>query len=319
MSYSWKPLLAGSTILAAGILTSSSAAWAEGRVKAVASFSILGDFVSRVGGDSVEVTTIVGPNGDAHVYEPKPGDAKAVAAANVVFVNGLGFEGWLDRLVDASGYEGTIVKASEGIATLKMKEGHEKAEGEEHVAGEAEHGHGGFDPHGWQSVANALIYVKNIAGALCAVDAAGCDTYNANAETYSKELEAVAADIEAAVATIPRTRRTVITSHDAFGYFSHAFGIEFVAPEGISTESEASAKDVAKLIEQIKEDKASALFVENVSDPRLIEQIGRETGLTIGGALYSDALSEKDGPAPTYIEMMRHNTRVLIGALTPRS
>jgi zinc/manganese transport system substrate-binding protein len=325
MCHLLKSLLIGSAI-AAPMMLATPAALAQDKIKAVASFSILGDFVARVGGDRVDVATIVGPDGDAHVYEPKPEDAKNVAAADVVFVNGLAFEGWLDRLVEASGYKGKVVAATAGIEPEKMAEehGHEHAEGEkkaehehEHEHAEAEkkaesgHDHGEFDPHAWQSAANARTYVKNIAKALCEADTQGCDTYKANAEAYGKELTTLDEEIKAAMAKVPEERRTVITSHDAFGYFAHEYGIKFLAPEGISTESEASAKDVAKLIEQIREDKASALFVENVSDPRLIEQIGKETGLKVGGALYSDALSGKDGPASTYIDMMRHNAKLL--------
>ena len=331
MSHSLRSLLLASTLVVTGVVALSPSAWADTKLKAVASFSILGDFVSRVGGDRVEVTTIVGPNGDAHVYEPKPADAKAVAAANVVFVNGLAFEGWLDRLVDASGYKGTLIKTTDGIEIEKMaEEGHGHAEGEKKevhaegeaahdhdkkTEGEAGHDHGESDPHAWQSAVNAQIYVKNIATALCAADAAGCDTYKTNAEAYIKELAALDADIKAAVEKVPADRRSVITSHDAFGYFEHTYGVKFLAPEGVSTESEASAKDVAKLIEQIREDKAAALFVENISDPRLIEQISKETGVKIGGALFSDALSDKDGPAPTYIDMMRHNAKLLTEAM----
>ena len=176
--------------------------------------------------------------------------------------------------------------------------------------------HGEFDPHAWQSVENEQIYVRNIADALCGVDQSKCSEFRANAEGYTKELASLHATIKIAVGALPEDRRTVITSHDAFGYFSHAYGITFLAPEGVSTESEASAKDVARLIEQIREDKASALFVENISDPRLIEQISRETGRKIRGALYSDALSAKDGPAPSYVEMMQYNTRLLTAAMT---
>ncbi len=302
----------------------------QDKLKVVASFSILGDFVQNVGGDHVEVTTLVGPDGDAHVYEPKPDDAKAMAAAKLVFVNGLAFEGWLDRLVESSGYKGPLIKATDGIEPEKMEEGHDHdhaegkkkeehdhdhAEGQKEKGHDHDHAHGEFDPHAWQSVANAQVYVKNIAKALCAVEKADCDTFKANAEAYSKQLQALDGEIKDAVSKIPENRRTVITSHDAFGYFSHAYGVKFLAPEGVSTESEASAKDVARLIQQIREDKASALFVENISDPRLIEQISSETGLKIGGALYSDALSGKGGPAPTYIDMMKHNVKLLTEAM----
>jgi len=339
MLRSIKSLLMVSFLAGTSIVAASATSLAADKLKTVATFSILGDFVAKVGGDSVDVFTIVGSNGDAHVYEPKPDDAKAVAAANVVFVNGLGFEGWLSRLIEASGYKGTLIKATDGIEPERMEEGHhhdhaagekkeEHAEGEaghdhdhdkkdEHAENEAghEHSHGEIDPHAWQSATNAQIYVKNIAAALCAADAAGCDTYKSNADAYIAELGTLDADIKAAVAKVPSDRRTVITSHDAFGYYSHEYGVKFLAPEGISTESEASAKDVAKIIEQIEEDKASALFVENITDPRLIEQISKETGLKIGGELYSDALSDKDGPASTYVDMMRHNTKLLTDAM----
>lgn len=307
--------LVGALFASSFLAVSSGFAVAGDKIKVVASFSILADFVQRVGGDRVELTTLVGPDGDAHVYEPKPDDAKAMAAAQVVFMNGLAFEGWLDRLVESSGYKGPIVKATDGIKPEKMSDDHDHAEGEKKEEHEHEHAHGEFDPHAWQSAANSIVYVKNIAEALCATKVSDCETFKANADAYTKELSALHGEIEAAVSKIPEDRRNVITSHDAFGYFSRAYGITFHAPEGVSTESEASAKDVAKLIEQIREDRASALFVENISDLRLIEQISNETGLKIGGALYSDALSSKDGPAATYIDMMRHNTKLLTEAM----
>jgi zinc/manganese transport system substrate-binding protein len=296
MTSKLKLALIGALLAGTSLAASSGIALAKDKIKVVASFSILGDFVQKVGGDQVEVTTIVGPDGDAHVYEPKPNDAKAMAAAQVVFFNSLAFEGWLDRLVESSGYKGKLVKSTDGIKLKQMD--------------------GEPDPHAWQSAVNAQIYVKNIAEALCVVEKPDCDVFKANAEAYSKELAAVNDEIKTAVGKIPENRRTVITSHDAFGYFSQEYGITFLAPEGLSTESEASAKDVAKLIEQIREDKASAIFVENISDPRLVEQIASETGLRIGGALYSDALSSKDGPAPTYVDMMKHNARLLTEAMT---
>ncbi len=297
-------------------------AMADG-LNVVASFSIIGDFARNVGGDRVTITTLVGPDGDAHVYEPKPADAAAVSGADVVLVNGLQFEGFLKRLVEASGTSAPIAELTKGAEVLKPSEeehhhaeGEQKhdAEGEEHAADEG-HDHGEFDPHAWQSVHNAEIYVKNIAEAFCAADAAGCETYKANAAAYGEKLEALDAEIRAAAAEIPAEKRTIITSHDAFGYFEHEYGLRFLAPEGVSTESEASAADVAALIRQIREDKASAIFVENISNPRLVEQIASETGLKVGGSLYSDALSAADGPAATYIDMMRHNITTIKGAI----
>lgn len=324
--------------VAASLVALSPAAMATASaepLKVVASFSIIADFAKNVGGDRVDITTLVGPDGDAHVYEPKPADAAAMIEADVVLVNGLQFEGFLQRLVEASGTKAPVVELSTGGEVLKSaeeehhhgeaaeaEEGHEAAEtehahqeGEEHAAEEGHHHHGEFDPHAWQSVHNAEVYVKNIADAFCAADATGCDIYKANAEAYIGKLDTLEGEIEAAVAEIPEDRRVVITSHDAFGYFEHEYGLEFLAPEGVSTESEASAADVAALIRQVGEDKASAIFVENITNPRLIEQIASETGIKIGGTLYSDALSDESGPASTYIDMMTHNLNTIKGAI----
>ncbi|WP_353640882.1 zinc ABC transporter substrate-binding protein AztC [Mesorhizobium sp. WSM2239] len=309
--------------LIASVITFSPAGLASASaepLKVIASFSIIGDFAKNVGGDGVEVTTLVGPDGDAHVYEPKPADAVAMAGADVVLVNGLHFEGFLERLVETSGAKAQIVELTKGIEPLKMQEeehGHE-AEGEAHdAAAEAEEGHhhGDTDPHAFQSIANAKIYVKNIADAFCAADAERCDVYKANAEAYTQKLAATEDEVKAAVAAIPEDKRVIITSHDAFGYFEYEYGLTFLAPEGVSTEAEASAADVAALIRQVREDKASAIFVESITNARLAEQIATETGLKVGGTLYSDALSAADGPAPTYIDLMRHNIETIKGAV----
>jgi len=249
----------------------------------------------------------------------------------VVLVNGLQLEGFLQRLVEASGTKAPIVELSKGGEVLKIADEphpHEEDDDDDHAAGEAGHAEGGqhaheeghhhhgeYDPHAWQSVRNAEVYVKNIADAFCAADAAGCDGYRANADAYGRKLGALDAEIRAAIAGIPADKRSIITSHDAFGYFEHDYGLAFLAPEGVSTESEASAADVAALIRQIRDDKASAIFVENITNPRLIEQIAGETGLKVGGELYSDALSDAGGPAATYIDMMRHNVATIKGAI----
>jgi zinc/manganese transport system substrate-binding protein len=304
-------------LLATVITVSPLASASAEPLKVIASFSIIGDFAKNVGRERVELTTLVGPDGDAHVYEPKPADAVAMAGADVVLVNGLHFEGFLERLVETSGAKAQIVELTKGVEPLKMEEGHE-AEGEAHdAAAEAEEGHhhGDTDPHAFQSIANAKIYVKNIADAFCAADAEGCDAYKANAEAYTQKLAAAEDEVKAAVASIPEDKRVIITSHDAFGYFEHEYGLTFLAPEGVSTEAEASAADVAALIRQVREDKASAIFVESITNARLAEQIATETGLKIGGTLYSDALSAADGPAPTYIELMRYNIATIKGAI----
>jgi zinc/manganese transport system substrate-binding protein len=308
--------------LLATVITLSPAALASASaepLKVIASFSIIGDFAKNVGGERVEVTTLVGSDGDAHVYEPKPADAVAMAGADVVLVNGLHFEGFLERLVETSGAKAQIVELTKGVEPLKMQEEHgHEAEGEAHEAAAEEvegHHHGDTDPHAFQSIANAKIYVKNIADTFCAADAEGCDSYKANAEAYTQKLSAAEDEVKAAVASIPEDKRVIITSHDAFGYFEHEYGLTFLAPEGVSTEAEASAADVAALIRQVREDKASAIFVESITNARLAEQIATETGLKIGGTLYSDALSAADGPAPTYIELMRNNIATIKGAI----
>ncbi|QIB33282.1 metal ABC transporter substrate-binding protein [Ancylobacter pratisalsi] len=294
------------------------------KVPVVATFSILGDLVKEVGGNRVEVATLVGPNGDAHVFQPAPADAKKIANAKVVFVNGLGFEGWIDRLVKSSGTKAKIFVASRGVTPREMaeEEDHDAhaadahAKGEEHAAEGHGHDHGGIDPHAWQSIANAKLYVANIRDGLIAADPAGQEVYASNAAAYTARLDALEAEVKAAIAAIPADRRRIITSHDAFGYFGAAYGVEFIAPQSVSTESEASAKDVASIIRQIKAEKIPAVFVENISDPRLVQRIASETGAKIGGELYSDALSDDKGPASTYIDMMQNNIRELSSALS---
>jgi zinc/manganese transport system substrate-binding protein len=300
---------------------------ADQPLKAIASFSILGDMVREVGGDRVRVITLVGADGDGHVYQPTPADARNVAEAKIVFVNGLGFEGWIDRLVKAAAFKGPVVVASKGVAPLSMEDGdghgHDtkdngaKDNRAKHGHGSARHHHhGDIDPHAWQSLNNGAIYVRNIANALASADPAGAATYRTNAERYLAEIAGLDQEVRAAIATLPPDRRTVVTSHDAFGYFAHAYGLRFVSPEGVNTEAEASAKDVAALIKQIRAENIPAVFMENITDPRLIEQIRKETGAVIGGTLYSDALSAAGGPAPTYLKMFRHNAAMLTQALS---
>jgi zinc/manganese transport system substrate-binding protein len=283
----------------------ASSAFAE-PLKVVASFTIIADFAKNVGGDRINLTTIVGPDGDAHVYEPSPADAVAMAGADVVLVNGLNFEGFLQRLVDASATKATIAVLTKGVTPINFKPEFADADAAEGAD---------TDPHAFQSIANAKIYVKNIADAFCTADAAGCDSYKANATAYNAKLDAVEGDVKAAIQSIPEEKRVVITSHDAFGYFEKAYGLTFLAPEGVSTESEPSAADVAKLVSQVKQDKAAAVFIENITNARLIEQIASETGIKVGGTLYSDALSQPEGPASTYIDLMHNNVAQIKGAI----
>jgi zinc/manganese transport system substrate-binding protein len=269
---------------------------AQEKIQIVASFSILGDFAKNVGGDRVNITTLVGPNSDVHVYTPAPADAKKIADAKLVIINGLGLEGWLPRLVQSSGSKAMIVTAASGIASRKLGSD--------------------ADPHAWQSVVNAKSYVANIRDALVAADQAGAPAYRANADAYLAKLDTLDREVRDAVAQIAEARRKVISTHDAFGYFAAAYGIAFIAPQGVSTESEPSARDIAAIITQIKTGKIPAVFLENISDPRLMRRISAETGARIGGTLVSDSLTSENGDAPTYIDMVRHNIKALTSALT---
>jgi zinc/manganese transport system substrate-binding protein len=314
-------------LASAAALAFAAPAFAQEKLKVIATFSILGDIVANVGGDRVEVITLVGPDGDAHVFQPAPADAQAVAGAQVIVANGLGFEGWMDRLIEASGTQAALVTAADGVTPIAFgEEEHAEEEGHDHdhAKEEAEHeghdhaghDHGAFDPHAWQSVTNVAIYVGNIKRGLAAADPAGAETYATNAAAYLAELDVLDAEIRTAVAALPEDRRTVVTSHDAFGYFAADYSLTFVAPQGVSTEAEASAQDVAALITQIRDAGIAAVFVENIADRRLLDQIAAETGAAIGGTLYSDALSGPEGPAATYLAMMRYNLSQLTAALT---
>jgi zinc/manganese transport system substrate-binding protein len=292
-------------------MASALPTWAQdAKLPVTASFSILGDLVRNIGGERITLTVLVQPGSDAHVYAPTPSDAKAVGEAKIVISNGLGFENWMKRLLQSSASKAVLVEASKGIKGLT-----EKAEsGLGHSHG---HDHGKVDPHAWQSVPNVKLYVATIRDALIAADPAGKLAYETNATKYLAELDMVDAEIRASVAKIPADRRKIITSHDAFGYLAATYGLQFIAPRGMSTEAEASAKDVARLIQQIKREKITAVFIENISDQRLIQQIARESGAKVGGTLFSDALSRADGPAPTYIRMMRHNIKSISDSLVP--
>ena len=281
------------------------------KLAVVASFSIIGDFARIVGGDRIDLTTLVGPDSDAHVYEPRPADAMALARADVVLVNGLLFEGFMQRLVEASGTSAAIAVLSDGADILHDPEG-----GHYHYTGGQAIFHAApNDPHAWQSVANAKAYVGNVARAFCAADTAGCADYSSNAAAYVGKLAALDREIRRAVDAIPQDRRVAVVAHNAFRYFERDYGVTFLAPQGVSTESEASAADVASLILQIRDRRAAAVFAENIADTRLVEQIASESGLSLGGTLYSDALSPSDGPAPTYVDLMRHNVKTLATAV----
>lgn len=299
-------------VAAVAVLVTMSAARAQAarsadKLTVVTSFSILRDLVREVGGDRVEVSALVGPGADAHVYAPTPRDAKIVGAARLIVVNGLGFEGWMDRLVQASATQAPVIAASLGVMPQPPPY--------PVVGGRSRYAAAGIDPHAWQSVRNAQIYVSNIRDGLMRADLHGRETYEANAAAYMAELAGLDAAIRRAVATIAPDRRKVITTHDAFGYFAAEYGIAFIAAQGVSTETEASARDIARIIRVIREQNIAALFFENAVDPRLLRRIAAETGARIGGTLFSDTLTTAAGPAATYVDMMRHNLREIVEAL----
>ena len=267
----------------------------EQDVRVVASFSILGDMVEEVVGDFASISTIVGPDADAHVYQPSVADARIVAEADIVFVNGLGFETWAETLIAESGTKAVIHVASDGITPIKVD--------------------GATDPHAWNSLRNGTIYVRNIANAMGKVLPEHDRSIAAKGQAYIAALETLDAETRARLAMLPVDRRTVVTAHDAFGYLADAYDLTFLAPQGIDTKSEPSARDLAILIEQLRTQTVAALFVENIANSALVRQISDETGITIGGRLFSDALSERGGPATSYLEMLRHNLGALLDAL----
>ena len=273
----------------------SGACFAEDRLKIVASFSILGDMVQQVVGEHADVTTIVGPDADAHVYQPSVADARAVADADVIFVNGLGFETWSETLIAESGTDASVHVATQGVKIVK-------------VGGET-------DPHAWNSLSNGVVYVNNIAAVLSNKIPEKADIIETNRATYANTLMALDASTKTKLSQLPAEKRTVVTAHDAFGYLADAYDMTFLAPVGIDTDAEPSAQELAVLIDQLKADGAAALFVENITSPALVQQIADETGLTIGGRLFSDALSERGGPATSYLAMFEHNLNTLLTAL----
>jgi zinc/manganese transport system substrate-binding protein len=271
------------------------------RLPVVASFSIVGDLVRQVGGDAVQVALLVGPDSDAHAVQPTPAMARTVAGAAVLFSHGLGFEGWMTRFLRSAGFRGLHVEVALGLSARRAADAHG-------------HGHE-LDPHAWQDVANALHYVARIADGLCAADAARCEGYRSRADTLARRLRALDAELRTGWAAVPPAQRVVITTHEAFGYYGAAYGVRFLAAQGLSSAAEPSPRAIAALVRQVRSTGSRALFLERTGDPRLMERIARETGASLGGTLYADALSGPEGPAPTYEALMRHNTQALWRAL----
>ena len=270
----------------------------------VASFSIIADLVRVVGGPHVEVTSLVGPNTDAHVFDPTPADAKRLANAKLVVTNGLGFEGWMERLIKSSGYRGPVIVASRGVKTIQEASGHSHQHGHSHSHA--------ADPHAWQNPVNVKQYVNNIRLALAAAKPEAADEFERRAASYSRELDALDQSIRDRLKTVPVAQRRIITSHDAFGYFAAAYNVRFYPLQGLSTGSEPSAADVVRIIDQIKKNKVTAIFIENISDSRVLERLTKESGARIGGTLYADALSEPGGAVDTYLKMITHNANAIV-------
>jgi zinc/manganese transport system substrate-binding protein len=312
-----RSLLALPALLLPGLAPAQTRAQTQAAPSVVASFSILGDMVTQIAGDRVRLRMLAGPNADAHSFSPRPSDAQALRGAALVVRNGLGFDGWMDRMIRAAGYTGPVATATQGITPRQM---------DAHSHG---HDHGGAgrrqnhsvaprqvpDPHAWQDLRFGIAYARTIAAALAQAVPAEAAAIQANAAAYVARLEALDAWVRAQVAAVPEARRKVVTSHDAFGYFGAAYGVTFLAPQGISTEAEPSAADVARLIRQIRAEGITAVFLENMGNPATLERLAREAGVTVRGRLYADALSEPAGPAPTYEAMFRHNIGVLVPAM----
>jgi zinc/manganese transport system substrate-binding protein len=296
-------------------LALTAPALADDRLKVVATFSILGDLTGKIGGDAIDLTTLVGPDVDAHAFDPTAEAQRAVVGADILVANGLGFEPWLARLVEAAAFKGVLVEATKGIEPLASGEAaHEEHEGE---AAEAEHDHehGEADPHAFQDPKLVLTYIDNIAAALAAAAPAEAAVFQRNAEALKAQFRDLDADLMATLGALPAERKRILTSHDAFRYFGHAYGIDFVGVQGVSTDAEPSAQDLKLIVEQIRAGNIKAVFVENMNDPRFIETLAEDTGLTVGGDLFSDALSKPSGPAGDLLALFRHNQKELLEAL----
>ncbi|KUM03231.1 metal ABC transporter substrate-binding protein [Chromobacterium subtsugae] len=280
-------------------------AFALAKVPVVASFSIIADMTREIGGDRVEVVSLVGPDQDAHVFQPSPADIKKVSAAKVLVVNGLGLEGWMSRLDKAANFRGVTVVASKGIQTRQAPE-------EEHAEGEHDHDHGDVDPHAWHDPSRVQTYIKNISAGLIQADPAGKAEYQRRAADYAAKVQALDDWAKKQFATVPAAKRKMLTSHDAFGYMGEHYQLKVLAIQGVSTESEASAKGVAQLTRQVRKEKVTAVFMENMSDKRLLQQLSNEAKVKIGGQLYADALSGPKGPAASYLQLVRYNVDTIM-------
>lgn len=293
---------------------------AQGPVRVVASFSILGDMTRQIAGDRIQLRTVAGSNVDAHTFQPRPSDAEALRDATLAIRNGLGFDPWFDRMLRSANWRGTTVTATDGITTRRMaahSHGHSHGGQAQGSGGQQQSGQARTvpDPHAWQDLRLGIRYVRTIAAALSTADAVNAAAYTEAADAYARRLTDLDAWVRAEVAVVPEARRKVVTSHDAFGYFGAAYGIRFLAPQGVSTEAEPSAAQVGRLIRQIRNEGITAVFMENMGNPATLQRLADEAGVRVRGRLYADALSAADGPAPTYEAMFRHNVGLLVPAM----
>lgn len=321
-----KRLLAFCLSIALGLAAVPARAEEPAPLRIVTSFSILADMARNVAGARATVTSLVGPDADAHVFEPGPADVAMLAEADVLIINGLGFEPWLVRLAASAKSKAKYVTASFGVNPIAYEEGqghdhggHSHGHGHDRAKGHDEDGYPkapqDFDPHAWQDLRNGVIYVRNIADALAEKDPANATLYQANAESYITELKKLHEWARAEIGRLPAEKRKIITTHDAFAYFAKAYGVEFLSAAGMGNQGDPSAEALARLVDQMRAQNIRALFMENMGNPRMMETVARETGIENGGTLYSDALSAPGGPAPTYAAMFRHNVPVLIEAM----
>lgn len=286
-----------------------------GKPRVVATFSVLGHLVEQIGGDVVEVRTLVGPGGDVHTFEPSPADSANFAGALLIVENGVGLEPWLDRLYSASRSRAERLAVADGLPLLKLggeeddKAGQAGPHGHDHASGE-------FDPHVWQDPARVILVVAAIRDALSTADPANAATYTANAARYTTELEQLDAWAVSQVALVPAERKKLVTNHEAFAYFADRYGFQVVGTAlPLSTEaSDPSAGEIAELVEKIKAAGVPVIFAENASNPRLMRQIAGAAGVQVA-TLY-DVLGEPGTPGATYVSMVQYNVSTIVSGLT---
>ena len=272
---------------------------AKDKLVVVSTASIFSDMAENIAGDIVEVQTIVPIGDDPHLYEPTPGDARKVADADLILKNGLTFEGWLNELIENSGTKGKIVTITEGITPITSEKYKNST-----------------DPHAWMDARYGLTYIENIKKALSELDPDNSDIFEFNYKLYKQQLEDLDNYIRTEIQKIPESQRILITSHDAFQYYGRRYGIELESILGTSTDADAQTSDIIRLNKIIKSSGVPAVFIESTVNPKLLEQLAKDNKITVGGKLYADSLGDKNSPAPTYIDMLRHNTNTIVAALS---